>query len=80
MNRLWSTSPSTRRYARAAVADTGEDAVVERRDDGGVTLRIAVTNFDGFRSWLFGFLDHAEVVGPPATRAQIVKWLKAMAK
>jgi predicted DNA-binding transcriptional regulator YafY len=67
-------------YARTAVADAGEDSVIERRDDGGVTLRIAVTNPDGFRSWLFGFLDHAEVVGPPATRTQIMKWLEAMAK
>jgi len=67
-------------YARAAIADAGDDAVIERRDDGSVTLRIAVTNMDGFRSWLFGFLDHAEVIGPPATRDQVVKWLTAMAK
>ncbi len=67
-------------YARAAVADAGEEAVVERRDDGGVRLRIAVTNPDGFRSWLFGFLDHAHVVGPEPVRNQIVKWLEAMAK
>lgn len=67
-------------YARAAVADAGEDAVIERREDGGVTLRIAVTNPDGFRSWLFGFLDHAEVIGPESTRGQIVKWLETMAK
>jgi proteasome accessory factor B len=66
-------------YARTAVADAGEDAVIERRDDGGVTLRIAVTNPDGFRSWLFGFLDHARVIGPETTRTQIVKWLEAMA-
>lgn len=67
-------------YAATAIADAGEDTVVERRDDGGVTLRIAVTNPDGFRSWLFGFLDHARVIGPDATRKQIVKWLEAMVK
>lgn len=66
-------------YARVALADAGEDAVVERRDDGSVVLRIAVTNPDGFRSWLFGFLDHARVLGPESMRKQIVKWLKDMA-
>ena len=66
-------------YAEVAAADAGEDAVAERRDDGSVLLRITVTNIDGFRSWLFGFLDHARVVGPEPARAQIVKWLSTMA-
>jgi predicted DNA-binding transcriptional regulator YafY len=66
-------------YARTAIADAGEDAVIERRDDGSVLLRIAVTNPDGFRSWLFGFLDHAHVIGPESVRSQIVKWLESMA-
>lgn len=66
-------------YARVAIADAGEDAVVERRADDSVVVRIAVTNPDGFRSWLFGFLDHARVVGPDTMRTQIEKWLKAMA-
>src|SRR5207302_1439720 len=64
-------------HAAAAVADAGEDTVVERGADGSVVLRIAVTNPDGFRSWLFGFLDHAVVIAPEAMRAQIVKWLEA---
>jgi predicted DNA-binding transcriptional regulator YafY len=66
-------------YAAVAVRDAGEETVLERRPDGGVTLRIAVANPDGFRSWLFGFLDHARVVGPDAVRDQIVKALKQMA-
>ena len=66
-------------YADVAIADAGDDAVVERRDDGTVLLRIAVTNLDGFRSWLFGFLDHAHVIGPDAVRKQVVKWLRDMA-
>lgn len=66
-------------YARVAMADAGEDAVVERRDDGSVVLEVAVTNPDGFRSWLFGFLDHARVLGPDSVRDQIVKWLRGMA-
>ena len=66
-------------YADVAAADAGDDAVVERREDGSVLLHIAVTNMDGFRSWLFGFLDHARVIGPDSVRSQIVKWLSTMA-
>jgi proteasome accessory factor B len=32
-----------------------------------------------FRSWLFGLGDHAEVLGPPEVRADIVAWLEHMA-
>jgi predicted DNA-binding transcriptional regulator YafY len=66
-------------YAAIAAADAGEDAVVDRRDDGSIVVRIAVTNPDGFRSWLFGFLDHARVLAPEETRTQVIKWLEAMA-
>ena len=32
-----------------------------------------------FRSWLLGMLEHAEVVGPPALRDDVVAWLRALA-
>ncbi|MBA3652765.1 MAG: WYL domain-containing protein [Actinobacteria bacterium] len=68
-------------HAAAATADAGgEEAVIDRRPDGGVTLRIAVANPDAFRSWIFGFLDHAHVVAPPAVRTRFVKWLETMAQ
>ena len=54
--------------AEWAAAAVGESAVVERRPDGSVVLRVAVTNRDAFRSFVLGFLDHAEVLGPPAIR------------
>jgi proteasome accessory factor B len=65
-------------HAASAIADAGDDAVVDRRADGSVALRIAVTNPDGFRSWLLGFLDHAVVTGPEPARKQIVKWLEGI--
>ena len=47
-----------------AVGFVGADAVEERRDDGSVVLAVSVTNRPAFRSFVLGFLDHAEVLGP----------------
>jgi predicted DNA-binding transcriptional regulator YafY len=38
-----------------------------------------VTNRDAFRSFVLGFLDHAEVLGPPAIRQDLVAWLEGLA-
>ncbi|HLY82719.1 MAG TPA: WYL domain-containing protein [Acidimicrobiales bacterium] len=62
-----------------ALGAVGPAALVERRPDGGVVLRLAVTNRDGFRSFVLGFLDHAEVLGPAALRDEMVAWLERMA-
>lgn len=59
-------------------AEVGHDAVVERRSDGGVVLRLGVANFEVLRSWLLGLLDHAELVGPPPAREAVIHWLEAM--
>jgi len=56
----------------------GPGAVAERRDDGSVVLAVRVTNRDAFRSFVLGFLDHAEVLGPPDLRADMVTWLEAL--
>lgn len=63
-----------------AEAALGAEAVVARRQDGGIEVELSVSNPEGFRSWLFGFLDHAEVLGPPEIRADVVAWLAAMAE
>jgi proteasome accessory factor B len=60
-------------------ADLGAKAVAERRDDGAVVVRMAVTNREAFRSFVLGLLDHAEVLEPPELRADIVAWLSALA-
>ena len=60
-------------------ADLGSKAVAERRDDGSVVVRMAVTNRGAFRSFVIGLLDHAEVLGPPELRADMVAWLTALA-
>ncbi|MEA2844645.1 MAG: proteasome accessory factor [Actinomycetota bacterium] len=60
-----------------AVGHVGADAVEERRQDGSVVLAVHVTNRPAFRSFVLGFLDHAEVLGPPDLRDDMVSWLEA---
>jgi proteasome accessory factor B len=61
--------------AAIAIGEAGADTVTEERDDGSVVLEMAVTNVDGFRSFVLGFLEHAEVLGPPELRDDIIQWL-----
>jgi predicted DNA-binding transcriptional regulator YafY len=65
--------------ARVVESELGSDAVVERRPAGDVVVQVPCANLDAFRSWLFGLGLHAEVLGPPEVRADVVGWLQAMA-
>jgi predicted DNA-binding transcriptional regulator YafY len=67
--------------ARAAlvVDQLGDDAVVERRDDGTIVAALEVVNREAFRTWLLELLEHAEVLTPPELRAEVVDWLSAQA-
>ena len=67
-----------REQAEWAVAAVGEPAVRERTPDGGVVLALQVANRDAFRSFVLGFLDHAEVLAPPDLRRDLVEWLQAL--
>lgn len=62
------------------VAELGEQAVAERRDDGSLVVRMAVTNRGAFRSFVLGLLDQAEVLGPTELRTDMVAWLRATAR
>jgi proteasome accessory factor B len=57
----------------------GHDALVEERPDGSAVFEVAVTRWPAFRSFVLGFLDHAEVLGPPELRADLVAWLRQVA-
>jgi predicted DNA-binding transcriptional regulator YafY len=61
-----------------AEGHVGPDAVAGRRPDGSVVLAVRVTNRDAFRSFVLGFLDHAELLGPADLRADLVAWLEAL--
>ncbi len=67
--------------ARAAIVvdQLGDDAVVERRDDGSIVVGLEVVNREAFRTWLLELLEHAEVLTPPELRAELVDWLSVQA-
>ncbi|MEO5680306.1 MAG: WYL domain-containing protein, partial [Acidimicrobiales bacterium] len=58
----------------------GATEVEERRSDGSVVLAVPVANPEAFRSFALTLLDHAEVLGPPDARADVVRWLEATAR
>jgi proteasome accessory factor B len=62
-----------------AASHVGPEAVEEWRPDGAVVLAVRVTNRDAFRSFVLGFLEHAEVLDPPELRADLVGWLQRLA-
>lgn len=66
-------------HAGWVVDEVGEGAVAERRADGAVRLALRVTSRDGLRSLVLGLLDHAEVLGPPEVRADVMAWLADLA-
>jgi len=57
----------------------GAGAVAASHPDGSVDVRLTVTNREAFRSFVLGFLDHAEVLEPPELRGDIVSWLEVLA-
>ena len=65
--------------AQWAQQHVGPDHVVERADDGGIVVELPVTNRAAFRSFVLSFLEHAEVLDPPALRADVVAWLEDVA-
>jgi proteasome accessory factor B len=58
--------------------DVDEAAVVERRGDGSVVVRLEATNVLALRSWVLGLGRHAEVLSPPEVRDDMVRWLESM--
>jgi len=62
-----------------AMESARPEEVVAQHPDGSVELDVPCANLDAFRSWLFGFGEHAEVVGPPEVRAAVISWLERMA-
>ena len=47
--------------------------------DGWADFTVPVRNTDAFRSFVLGFLDHAEVVAPSSVRDELVDWLRTVA-
>jgi predicted DNA-binding transcriptional regulator YafY len=60
-----------------AVRDLGDDRVVRWLEDGSVEVMVPCANLPAFRSWLLGYLEHAEVLEPAAVRADVIAFLEA---
>lgn len=62
---------------RAAFAERHfDDAVASRPAEGGGTVfEIPVVNEAAFRGFVLGFLEHAEILGPPDVRERMTAWL-----
>jgi predicted DNA-binding transcriptional regulator YafY len=65
--------------ARWARDQLGADTVTATEADGSTTFAVPVTSWPAFRSFVLSFLDHAEVLGPPDLRQDLVAWLEAVA-
>jgi len=65
-------------HAAFATYQLGADTIVERRDGGAVVFALDVRNEPAFRSFVLTFLDHAEVLEPPAMRCVITDWLSGI--
>ena len=63
--------------ARVAIAQVGTGVPAEWQDDGAVVLSLPVRRLEGFRSFVLGFLDDAEILVPPELRDDLVEWLRA---
>lgn len=61
--------------ARWAVQHVGPDHVVSQSPDGSVVVELPVTNRAAFRSFVLGFLDHAEILEPAELRDDLIGWL-----
>lgn len=65
--------------ATFVVRELGEESIVRRLADGGVEVEVPCANLAAFRSWLFGWGMHAEVVAPTDVRDGLLDWLRSMA-
>ncbi len=67
-------------YVSWARRHLGADTPARAEPDGGVVFTLRVTNRAAFRSFVLGFLDHAELLGPEDLRAELIAWLREVAE
>ncbi len=61
-----------------ALERLGRDAVAVELPDGRVAVTFGATSLDAVRSFVLGFLDHAEVLSPPTFRQTTIDWLRSI--
>lgn len=68
-----------RERAEWARRQLGSEVEADEQPDGSVVFTVPVLNREAFRSFVLDLLDHAEVLGPPALRRDVIDWLRALA-
>lgn len=63
---------------RVVVSQYGDSALITTLPDGSGEFEIPCANVDAFVHWLFGFVERAEVLEPPALRAHVVGVLESI--
>ena len=66
--------------AGRVAGELGAPSILEQRDDGAAVFRVVVTDLEAFVTWVFGLLDHAEVLAPPDVRQRTVDRLRSLAE
>lgn len=61
-----------------ATRELGPDTITEE-PDGSIILELDVVNTAAFRSFVLGFLEHAEVLQPASLREELIEWLRSIA-
>ena len=60
------------------LAELGSDATIDEAASDAETsvIEVSITNRAAFRTFVLGFLEHAEVLEPPEMRADVIAWLE----
>jgi predicted DNA-binding transcriptional regulator YafY len=66
-------------YEVGFLAVVGEDATAEHRADGSTVVTVPAVEVRAVVDFVLGFLDHAEILGPPEARELIVGLLEERA-
>ena len=68
-------------HVESVLAALGAEASLEPESTarGESVIEVTVTNRAAFRSFVLGFLEHAEILEPPELRAEMVDWLEVVA-
>jgi proteasome accessory factor B len=63
------------------LAELGSEATIDESagDPDTAVIEVSITNQTAFRTFVLGFLEHAEVLAPPELRADVIAWLERAA-
>jgi proteasome accessory factor B len=66
-------------HVDGVLGELGADARIEAGTADSTIIEVSVSNQAAFRSFVLGFLEHAEIIDPPEVRAAMIEWLETVA-